>query len=204
MLLDKAVEVTGKSIRTLKRYIKQGKLKGRQAGKNVNSPLQVWISEKSLLSNDDDDSDENIDDPEILDAESNEVDFSPEADEPVNENVDKSDPVNPYQSAIQTMAMEFTKVVQQQQEEFVKLRAELQDKEVQLRLLPDLQKKEEQAHLEKSALQKQVEALQASVEAKENSVQELEAQIEKMRLEAEAASQKKRSVWDWFIGKNAK
>lgn len=209
MFLDQAEGVTGKSIRTLKRYIKQGKLRGRQAGKNVNSPLQVWIDAKSLVVNDD----EHIDDPDILDAESSEVDFSPEPGESDSNDVGQQR-IDPYQHAIQTMTAEFTKFMKEQQEESMRLRAELQEKEIQLRLLPDLERKlndkdkklsdtENDAHLEKTALQKQISAMQDSIELKERMLAEVKAENEALKVETEALKNKP-SWWSWFLGKPAK
>ncbi|MBX9772195.1 MAG: hypothetical protein K2X29_12535 [Candidatus Obscuribacterales bacterium] len=200
MLLERAEEVTKKSIRTLKRYIKSGKLKAK-AGKHTNSPLRVWITPELI---------KRIDNPEIFDVESAEVDFSPESDdfEPEMEETSIQAPnLDQFQSMFKIMAAEFAQRLEQNQEQTARLRIELEQKDIQLRLLPDLQKqmqdKETQSHIEKCALETQVAAMKEDMVLKEKMLADIKAENESLKSETEALKNKP-SWWNWFLGKSVK
>jgi chromosome segregation ATPase len=94
---------------------------------------------------------------------------------------------------------QFSKQLYAEKEVIFTLKKELEDKDRQLRLLPDVQKQAEDArklaelkHVETEALKKQIDLLQASTVPK-NQVDELEQQInqlEKEKVEAEQSRQK--------------
>ena len=93
-----------------------------------------------------------------------------------------------------SIAEQFGNKLDEHKEVIFQLRHELQEKETQLRLLPDLQKKlEEEEKLkdfETTALRKQIEELN-----KENAILK-----EAAELQTKAAS-KKKSAWSWLTGK---
>jgi len=219
MYFNEATLATNKSEKTLKRYIKKGDLQWRRMGKQTNSPIQVWITEDFVASVGGD-LEHRVEDPDIFDAEPQEVDCSPDA-EPTSAAVDApetSPEKNPYELMIKTMVTEFTVHLDRQREVLFDLRKELQEKDVQLRLLPDLQRqleeKEKLAHLQTLALEKQVEALKTSMQHQEQVVEELQSdnekrakiaeelqhENEKLRTEVERI-QTKRTWLSWFLGR---
>jgi hypothetical protein len=183
MYYDQATVATGKSEKTLKRYVKKGELKWRRMGRQINSPVQVWITPE-LIASVGGEVDEKVDDPDIFDADTNEVDFSPAAAEPgppPTQQAQESS-TEPYERMIKLMVGEFTVQLDRQRDVLFQLRTELQEKEIQLRLLPDLQKqleaKETEAHLKTTALEKQIEALQTSFQHQGKVVEELQSEKE--------------------------
>ena len=92
---------------------------------------------------------------------------------------------------LQTITNQFVEKLDQRNEVIHSLQSELQQKETQLRLLPDLQKQADEKRLEEfraNALEKQNEALRI-----EN---------EKLKLTVEQLSQPEpqKSFWGWFVG----
>lgn len=188
MSLQSAIAVTGRSEKTLRRYIKKGELKSKRTGKLVNSPLLVWIDANSFK----DMGDEEDGTSEIFDAE-------PEIEDAVT--VDQSDNFAPGQSAqaeprimdagletiIKAITEQFVQKLDEHKDLIMELRTELHEKDRQIRLLPDLQKQlaareaqEKSTEFEKVALEKQIEALK-----QEN---------DQLKQKVEGASQKK-SWW---------
>lgn len=180
MSLQSAVTVTGRSEKTLRRYIKKGELKSKRTGKLVNSPLLVWIDANSFKNMGDEDEGTG----EIFDAE-------PEIEDVVT--VDQSDNFSPNDSVhpeprimdagletiVKAITEQFVQKLDEHKDLIIELRTELQEKERQIRLLPDLQKQlsereanEKNVAFEKSALEKQIEALrQENDELKQKAVQ---------------------------------
>jgi len=193
MSLQDAVQATGVSEKTLRRYVKKKVLQSKRLGKLANSPLQVWITPE-FAKDVNDDVPEDQEDLDVVDAESESIeeeyieeDFSPE---------EKARP-NPSQEVeqiIRTIADQFGNKLDEQKEVIFQLRHELQEKETQLRLLPDLQKKlEEEEKLkdfETTALKKQIEELN-----KEN------AELKEAAEQLNKAATEKKSIWSWFTGK---
>jgi chromosome segregation ATPase len=193
MSLQDAVQATGVSEKTLRRYVKKKVLQSKRLGKLANSPLQVWITPE-FAKDVDDDIPEDQEDLDVVDAESESIeeeyieeDFSPE-DKP------RSNPSMEIEQIIKSIAEQFGNKLDEHKEVIFQLRHELQEKETQLRLLPDLQKKlEEEEKLkdfETTALRKQIEELN-----KENAILK-----EAAELQTKAAS-KKKSAWSWLTGK---
>lgn len=193
MSLQEAVQATGVSEKTLRRYVKKKVLQSKRLGKLANSPLQVWITPE-FAKDVNDDIPEEQDDLDVVDAESESIedeyieeDFSPE-EKP------RSNPSQEVEQIIRTIAEQFGNKLDEQKEVIFQLRHELQEKDTQLRLLPDLQKKlEEEEKLkdfETTALKKQIEELN-----KEN------AELKEATEQLSKAASEKRSIWSWFTGK---
>jgi predicted DNA-binding transcriptional regulator AlpA len=182
MLLPEASEATGLSEKTLRRYIKKKTVKSRRLGKSVNSPLQVWITPSTAkdVQEDHGSAEEVVD---VFDADHDEIEgqvenFSPESNEPVSGGGADAAGVQ-VDRIVRAIAEQFAAKLDEHKELIFELRNELHDKERQLRLLPDMQKKleetEKMSSFENQALQKQIE--------------ELKLEAERLRSEAEAAKQ---------------
>lgn len=197
--LPEAVEKTNLHEKTIRRYIKNNRLKARKLGRNSNSPLQVWITPEFL---------QQIGlDPtvhvETVDSEDHDLDSRDEAHDDGGTNgaqsqseakaqTSKND-TELMQELVRAMTEQFSAALNDHKEQIFVLRNELQEKDVQLRLLPDLQKqleeKEKIAEYEQAAINKQLELLK-----EEN---------EKLRAEAEMLqNQAKKTWWGWFLGKS--
>jgi hypothetical protein len=232
MYYDQASTATGKSEKTLKRYVKKGDLKWRRMGKQINSPIQVWITPE-LIASVGGELEEKIEDPDICDVDTDDVDFSPEQDGDEAPQQTQEAPRDAYERMVKLMVGEFTVQLDRQREVLFEMRKELEDKDAQLRLIPDLQKqietKEREAHLKTAALEKQVEALQANLEQQGKVVEELNSdketrgkvveeltdvqsklakqlqdlEQENEKLRAEAEmSKSKKGWWGWFLGRS--
>jgi len=194
MFLQDATEATGLSEKTLRRYIKKQTVKSRRLGKQSNSPLQVWITADVLKEAAEDESFDA--EPDVLDAESEEVETTGAIDEEKRQaKADETQALSDQfrgeiDRILKTLTEQFVEKLDQQREANFMLRNELQQKEVQLRLLPDLQKqfeeKEKLADFEANALRKQIDQLKLENDA--------------LRAEREAqAAEQKRSWWQrWF------
>lgn len=175
MYLQEASEATGLSEKTLRRYIKKRQLKSKRLGKQTNSPLQVWITPDVLESiGKEDPGLESIAD--ILDIDDSEEYIEAETTVKSDESHSANTISAEVEYVIKTIAQQFADKLDQQKELIHELRNELQEKEIQLRLLPDLQKqleeKEKMADFEKNALLKQIGEL---TQEKEQLRQEKEA-----------------------------
>ncbi|MDZ4834686.1 MAG: hypothetical protein SGJ27_12985 [Candidatus Melainabacteria bacterium] len=181
MYYDEAVTATGKSEKTLKRYIKKGELQSRRMGKQINSPVQIWIPSNFVTARAHEE--ETLEDPDIFDSEAQEVeDFSPEYDDPQEQEEsvpsEEASHTDQYERLVKLMVGEFTVQLDRQKEVLFELRRELEQKEIQLRLLPDLEaklhQKEIDAHVQTKALEKNIESLQFKFEEQTKVVAELE------------------------------
>jgi hypothetical protein len=204
MSIQQATIVTGLTERTLRRHIKKGWLKYRRNGKRTNSPLELWITPdvSKFVEHEDSDDSEVV---EIFNAEPDDtydeiVETGPEA-TPQNQQAQEVDGSarrpSEIESVLQSITGQFLQRLDQSNEMIFQLRSELQDKDRQLKLLPDLQKEandKQLAELKSIALEKQIE--------------ELKLVNEKLQLEAEAATEKarlaqqKRGWWSWLMGSN--
>lgn len=168
MSLQDATTATGRSEKTLRRYIKKGGLKAKRLGKLPNSPIQVWIEPEAF----NDMGDEEDATAEIFEAETDIEDA---------EAIDSSDNFAPRENfapsgtsgqdaglevALKIITEQFSQHLGEQKSVMIELQRELKEKELQLRLLPDLQKQlrdrealEKSVEFEKTALEKQIEAL---------------------------------------------
>lgn len=186
MYFNEATSATNKSEKTLKRYIKKGELKWRRMGKQSNSPVQVWVT-AGFLQTVVGELDQRLEDPDIFESDAHDVDFSPSSEQDNSDSDPLSKPSNDgehkhthdgaYDTLIKNLVGEFATHLDRQKEVALAMQRELEEKNLQLRLLPDLQKqlaeKEIQAHLEKSSLEKQIEALKLSVEKQQELVTQL-------------------------------
>ena len=203
MSIQQAIIVTGLTERTLRRHIKRGWVKHRRNGKRPNSPVELWITSEVSKFVDHDDSEES-DIVEIFDARPGEVEESVEAEEastaptqPTEESPASggSRPSSDVETVMRSITGQFMERLDQSNETIYQLRSELQDKDRQLKLLPDLQKQaseRELAELKSIALEKQVEELK---QLNEKLKEEAEAAIETARL-----AQQKKGFWAWFTG----
>ncbi len=198
LYLQDAAELTGVSEKTLRRQIKKGALKAKK-GRAVNAKIQVLITpeitariSKESPSDDleDDTSFDGVDIEEVSFEEVTEEpagasadgvkDFSPDQDEKAKQDLAK------FESMINVV---MTPLVKRVEEMAVALREQdrlIEDQKRELRLLPDLQSREQEerkarelAELEKEALHKQIEALKAEQEALKTEQIELKAVAEK-------------------------
>jgi DNA repair exonuclease SbcCD ATPase subunit len=184
MYFSEATGATKRSEKTLKRYIKRGDLKCRRQGDKTNSPVQVWIT-PDFITSIRGELEQQIDDPDIFDADLPNVECESENDpqEFAGHVKETASEDNPYERLVKTMVSEFTVQLDRQREVVFELRKELQEKDSQLRLLPDLQKqleeKEKLAHIQTLALEKQVLALQTNMRSQEKIVEELQIENNK-------------------------
>ncbi len=204
MYYDEAAVATGKSEKTLKRYTKKGELKWRRVGKQINSPIQVWITQ-GFIASVSTAKEMSQEDPDIFDAESEDVDFSPkqgidESTKDIQSSNSEDPPLSDssqqalfgatMEKMLGTLVKEFRAQIEQQALEMSSLRNELEVSKAELRLLPDLEKiareKEEAAKLkefESEALRKQVTALE---ESKREAEQASEAAKAALQIDVEA------------------
>jgi hypothetical protein len=185
MFLQNAATATGLSEKTLRRYIKKRLIRSRRLGKQTNSPLQAWITADVIKAV----SSEPIETDDVIDAVAVQ---NEDADDFVEESSNQSTiepeatsntPLTGLEQIVKSIAQQFSDKLDQQKDVIYALRDELHDKEIQLKLLPDLQKQlqeKELAVFEAAALQKQIE--------------ELNKQNEQLRNEAEDAKQQLSSL----------
>ncbi|MBX9719753.1 MAG: hypothetical protein K2X81_00020 [Candidatus Obscuribacterales bacterium] len=230
LFYDQAVIATGKSEKTLKRYVKKGELPWRRMGKQINSPVQVWIT-PDLLAIATRDVTQNTEDAEIFDADPQESDLSASTEQaaPAPNSPEASE--DPHERIIKLMVTEFSTQLDKQRDVLFGMRKELHETQAQLLLLPDLQRqleeREREARYKAEALEKEMEVLKESLEqqAKEaellqsenedrsKALEELRAeqeqrakileelQQENERLRLEAEQTKnKKTWWKWFLG----
>jgi DNA-binding transcriptional MerR regulator len=162
--LQEAAESTGLSEKTLRRYTKRGLVKSRRLGKLANSPIQIWMNTQlTALADMERTSIEGVE--EVFEAQEVEEELE---ENPSLDNEAAQSPKIEMTDVIKTIASEFAQRLDQHKEEIFELRKELHEKDIQLRLLPDLQKqaedREKLASFEKVSLRKQVEELQAENE----------------------------------------
>lgn len=207
LFLQDAAELTGLSEKTLRRNIKKGALKARK-GKTVNAKIQVQITSDFLgrvnkeAQTEEFDEDTSLDGVSIEEVSVEDVtypeheeasDFRPTGEKPL---MDKE--------MVQTLLNELmSPLLKRVEEQAVVLREQertIEDQKTQLRLLPDIQKREEEerqarelAELEKQALIKQVEALQAEQA-------ELKAAADKAAALEKELTFAKRPWWEKMFG----
>lgn len=189
MYLQAASDATGLSEKTLRRYIKKGQIKAKRLGKQTNSPLQVLITKEFVNSAREDMVDDSV--VNLVDAEDAEIDDSVVVEHVAGESFAPDDSQDrrqanyDIQQIVRAMADQFAEKLDQQKEMLVQMRQELHEKEIQLRLLPDLQRKldekEKNSVFHTAALSKQIE--------------ELKLENERLRQESEAAKAEQRLPW---------
>lgn len=173
MVLNEAQAATGLSEKTLRRYIKRGVVKARKLGKQTNSPFQIWVTANLKV----EETEATEDVPEFFDFNDEEMEdltdteasgaTATAAKEEAKEERSRTQPETnvgvEIDLVVRTMVHQFSEKLDQQKEVIYELRQELNDKERQLRLLPDLQKqieeKEKLADFQTRALEKQVQEL---------------------------------------------
>lgn len=187
MSLQDATIATGRSEKTLRRYIKKGELKAKRTGKLPNSPIHVYI-DPAVFSEpaDTDDGTSAIFEAEadIEDAIAVETDnFAPE--EHASQATIELSEVQ-LKVVLETITKQFAKELGDQKDLILGLKSELEAKDKQIRLLPDLQKQlqerealEKNIEFEKVALEKQIEALK----------------LENNELKQKAEASQKKSWW---------
>lgn len=208
LFLQDAAELTGLSEKTLRRNIKKGALKARK-GKTVNAKIQVLISSDFLgrvnkeAQVEETDEDTNLDGINIEEVSVEEVtyttdhedasDFSPTSEKPL---MDKE----LVQSLLNELMGPLLKRVEEQAVVLRDQERTIEDQKTQLRMLPDIQKREEEerqarelAELEKQALLKQVEALQSEQA-------ELKAAADKTAALEKELTLAKRPWWEKMFG----
>jgi hypothetical protein len=231
MYYDQAAIATGKSEKTLKRYVKKGALKSRRMGKQINSPVQVLLTEDFIASLNGP-ADQRIDDAEVLDDDMPDVDAAPESEATSRKTAESFsvDNTTDVERMMKLMVAEFATQLDKQKDMLFEMRLELEQKDAELRLLPDLKRqleeKEKEAYLKSVALEKQIEALkeeqskiveelvhEKEVQSKSLTVlkeesenrakllEHLQAENERLRTAAETAKVK-RTWWEWFLGKS--
>jgi len=191
MSLNEAVAATGLSEKTIRRYIKRNLVKYRRLGKQSNSPLQIWVTpELQTLSSVDPLSLDDMAD--VFEVESEDLEDQGTTEAEAAPHLEASNEIN---AIVRTIAEQFAQKLDEQKELLYELKQELHDKDIQLRLLPDLQKKleegERMSSFETAALKTQVEALQAENEELKRIAAETQARTE---------SESKKSWWKkWLL-----
>lgn len=197
MSMQQAVIVTGLHERTLRRYIKNGGVKSRKTGNRSNSKVELWITpEISKVSEQDSEIPETI---HVFNASPIDEDVSVEpevfSEADIEDRTSAGSNPSDIELVMRSITGQFLERLDQSNEVIIQLKSELEDKERQLRLLPDLEKKAEEekqlAELKSIALEKQIE--------------ELQSLNEQLKLEAEEAKQKvlqaqeKKSWLNWLF-----
>jgi|GEM_PF-2882540 hypothetical protein len=209
LFLQEVAELSGLSEKTVRRHIKKGTFKAKK-GKAANARIQVLITPEILASISKESSAEELEEDgglESIDFEevsveevseetaSNDVtDFSPNPAEKVQADMEV------FKGIINEMMAPLVKRVEEQARTLHEQERVIQDQKIQLRLLPDIQAREESerkarelAELEKQALTKQIEALKiAEIELKATA--EKAAELEKQLAIA------KRPWWQKLMG----
>lgn len=195
MYLNRAVDATGLSEKTIRRYIKKKTLKSRRMGKNLNAPLQVWITAEFMKKVEA--SSELVD---VLESDDvgEEYDLEPDEttsdDQSFSEQTENRTSTTPSSIAIEELfrkqAQVFADEIEKRSQAVELLKEDLRRKEAELKLLPDLQKqmaeKEQAIETEREKLKRELAELQATNE------QLLE---ENRRLE----EAQKRPWWKWWF-----
>ncbi|MBX9769996.1 MAG: hypothetical protein K2X29_01415 [Candidatus Obscuribacterales bacterium] len=198
MSMQQAVIVTGLHERTLRRYIKNGGVKSRKTGNRTNSKVELWITpEISKVTEQESEIPEAI---HVFNAAPDEDDVSVEpeviTEADIQDRPSGGSSPSDIELVMRSITGQFLERLDQSNEVINQLKGELEDKERQLRLLPDLQKKadeaKELAELKSIALEKQIEELQSLNE-------KLKAEADEAKQKATLAQQKK-SWWRWFTG----
>jgi hypothetical protein len=210
LFLQEAVDATGLHEKTLRRRVQKGVLKMRRVGKQQNSPVQYWIT-ASIRADD-------TTDGQIIDAESDAADVEC-VDSTVSDDADQSSNIEgtspaagPTRAAestpigdspnldsagvqldqiLQKLTHHFAEKLGEQNNVIHSLQNELNQKDIQLRLLPDLQKQLEQ---------KQTEEFQTRALEKQNEVLKLENEKLKLTVEQLAKPEPKKGFLGWFLG----
>ncbi len=171
-------------------------------GQAKNSPLELWITPEvsKFVDHEYQDDSQNVD---IFDITGDGID---EADVIDATPVHSSEAESPSARSTTTLPADFDRIVgaitgqflekfERTQEMLFELRSELVDKERQLKLLPDLQRKEEEARqlaeLKGLALEKQVAELKVLNEKLQRDAEEASAKL--------LLSQQKKNIWQWLF-----
>lgn len=195
MTMPQAIAATGLTERTLRRHVQKGWVKFRKSGNPKKPRIELWITPDIGNFGDQSDSNEHDDsqgvdifdvagdsiDGEVFDTTPEPVAASQTAEAPEG-TIRPSD----LEKIVSAITGQFLERLDKTNEVLFELRTELQDKDRQLKLLPDLQKESEErelAELKAIALEKQIE--------------ELKLLNEKLIKEAEQAhaTQDKKSWW---------
>lgn len=192
MTMAQAILMTGLSERTLRRHMSKGLLKFKRKGKQHNSPVELWITPeigKFAEQNEP----ESGDDGEVIEI----FDATPEYSEETANDVEGSSGAGPARQTepdsvlmLRMITDQFFEKLEKKNEILLELKTEIQDKDRQLKLLPDLEKLADErqlAELKAIALEKQIEELK---QLNEQLKQQAETAEEKVRL-----SQEKKSWW---------
>ncbi|HNA72315.1 MAG TPA: hypothetical protein PKW73_03200 [Candidatus Obscuribacter sp.] len=209
LFLQEVADLSGLSEKTVRRHIKKGTLKAKK-GKAANARIQVLITPEILASIskespteelEEDAGFENIDFEEVSAEEVTEetasdgvTDFSPNPAEKMQADMEM------FKGIINEMMAPLVKRVEEQARTLHEQERVIQDQKTQLRLLPDIQAREESerkaremAELEKQALVKQIEALKTAQE-------ELKATAEKAAELEKQLTIAKRPWWQKLMG----
>lgn len=184
MYFPQAMEATGLTERSLRRYMQTKQVRYRKLGKSANARVQLFITDDLNKMRLKDPQEEEI--PTFTDIE---FDADPESD--LEENLQDEDDESWLASDRKRMKLLAEEIMAPLLNTIREQERELHDKDRQLRLLPDLQKQAEEDRklaelksLEMIALQKQIEALQASIEVQNENergeIAKLQARIEEL------------------------
>lgn len=203
LLLSEAVAATGLSEKTLRRYVKKRILRSKRIGKNTNSPLALWITPSAFqdIEEESQASEADVVDTDFEDIENVlEDDSTPEpvlTSEPTNQSVDLSKVGIELDRILKTITDQFVEKLDNQSNAIFILKNELAEKDVQLRLLPDIRKQLEQreqtAEVESAALKKQVESLIAENEKLRKDAED---------LKSKRPTEQKKSWWQSLFSSN--
>lgn len=209
LFLQEVAELSGLSEKTVRRHIKKGTFKAKK-GKAANARIQVLITPEILASISKESAAEELEEDGGLES----IDFEEVSVEEVSEETGNNDVTdfspNPtekvqadmevFKGIINEMMAPLVKRVEEQARTLHEQERVIQDQKIQLRLLPDIQAREESerkarelAELEKQALVKQIEALKTA-EMELKATAEKAAELEKQLAIA------KRPWWQKLMG----
>jgi hypothetical protein len=171
MIMPQAIAATGLTERTLRRHVQKGWVKFRKLGNPKKPRIELWITPEIGNFGDQIESGEQEDahGVDIFDVSSDSIDGEvfdttpePTASSQAVETAEGSIRSRELETIVSAITGKFLERLDKTNEMLFELRGELQDKDRQLKLLPDLQKEAEErqlAELKAIALEKQIEEL---------------------------------------------
>lgn len=190
MFFPEAMDATGLSERSLRRYMQTKQIKYRKLGKSANARVQLWITDELRHMRLGPEVDSSVLDSTFADEGSfDEIEAEELTDWPKESSSDKDAEIRAalikeeLEQVFKTLTQQFVEKLDEQRELIFELKQELGEKEQQLRLLPDLQK---QLETERQNVEFQAAALTKQSEALE---QEKQAEFERLQAELEALKQ---------------
>lgn len=195
LTVKEAAQALGVSVRTVQHRLNTGELKGKRTPNQYGvSEWRVWpnkeIMERLSPGKSFDEIDFSAPSEEFLGGDSSAV-IDAEAIEGERDNFDGPS----LRTIVRELTQQFSEQLSREKSVVAQLQRDLEDKERQLKLLPDFQKQAEEERkaaelkeLEAEALRKQIEAMNAVKTESEESQRRAEEEIQLLKVEKEAAA----------------